>query len=140
MSVDEITHSSSQAYRYLNLQALESHLDRLRDQHDIIILDLPDLTTSADARIVSVIVDCVILTVGDRQNVTLDVLGAAIANCSGINSDAVGVVFNTPLHPRTAAPLAFPPSSLRAESYSRSLQRRFSKFAGSLASFRWSRL
>ncbi|MET3648520.1 GumC family protein [Phyllobacterium ifriqiyense] len=140
MSVDEITHSSSQAYRYLNLQALESHLDRLRDQHDIIILDLPDLTTSADARIVSVIVDCVILTVGDRQNVTLDVLGAAIANCSGINSDAVGVVFNTPLHPRTTAPLAFPPSSLRAGSYGRSLQRRFSKFAGSLASFRWSRL
>ncbi|MHC1550417.1 GumC family protein [Phyllobacterium sp. K27] len=135
MGVDEITHNSGQAYRYLNLQALESHLDRLRDQHDIIILDLPDLTTTADARIVSVIVDCVILTVGDRQNVTLDVLGAAIASCSGINPDAVGVVFNTPRHPRTTAPQALPSSTSRMDN-SRSSFRRLASW---MTPVRWSK-
>jgi polysaccharide biosynthesis transport protein len=136
MGVDEITHNSSQEYRYLNLQALESHLDRLRDQHDIIILDLPDLTTTADARIVSVIVDCVILTVGDGQSVTLDVLGAAIASCSGISPDAIGVVFNTPAHSRTAAPKTASPGSSWFRISLISLGRRFFRFTGSLTMLR----
>ncbi len=139
MGADEITHNSSQAYRYLNLQALENHLDRLRDQHDIIILDLPDLTTSADARIVSVIVDCVILTVGDRQNVTLDVLGAAIGSCSGINPDAIGVVFNTPRHPRTTAPKASRAWTNQADNSCASFRRNFSKLAGWMMPVRWSK-
>ncbi|MEP7456479.1 exopolysaccharide transport family protein [Phyllobacterium sp. SB3] len=139
MGVDELTHNSSQEYRYLNLQALESHLDRLRDQHDIIILDLPDLTTTADARIVSVIVDCVILTVGDRQNVTLDVLAAAIASCSGVNSEAMGVVFNTPRPPRTTAPRASIPPAGRMDISRIGSGGRFSGFANSLKSFRWSK-
>ncbi len=87
MGVDEITHSSNQSYRYLNLQALEAHLDRLREQHDVIILDLPDLKSTADARIVSAIVDCVVLAVGDQQRVTLDVLNAAIASCGGLDTE-----------------------------------------------------
>ncbi len=103
MGVDEITHSSNQSYRYLNLQALEAHLDRLREQHDVIILDLPDLKSTADARIVSAIVDCVVLAVGDQQRVTLDVLNAAIASCGGLDTDSVGVVFNTLRTSRTTA-------------------------------------
>ncbi|ATU92709.1 GumC family protein [Phyllobacterium zundukense] len=104
MSVDEITHNSNQSYRYLNLQALEAHLDRLREQHDIVILDLPDLKSTADARIVSAIVDCVVLTVGDQQKVTLDVLNAAISSCGGLDTDSVGVVFNTLRGAKATAP------------------------------------
>ncbi|MBZ9656863.1 GumC family protein [Phyllobacterium lublinensis] len=106
MVVDEITHNSNQSYRYLNLQALEAHLDRLREQHDIIILDLPDLKSTADARIVSAIVDCVVLAVGDQQRVTLDVLNAAIASCGGLDTDSVGVVFNTLRTSKATAPAA----------------------------------
>ncbi|EJN02160.1 exopolysaccharide transport family protein [Phyllobacterium sp. YR531] len=137
IGVDEITHNSSQEYRYLNLQALENHLDRLRDQNDIIILDLPDLTTTADARIVSVIVDCVILTVGDRQNVTLDVLGSAITSCSGINTDAIGVVFNTPRHPRTTAPRSLFSFAGSAEFFRLSPGKYFGKFANLRAALKW---
>ncbi|MCX8279970.1 exopolysaccharide transport family protein [Phyllobacterium sp. 0TCS1.6C] len=125
MGVDEITHKSTQSYRYLNLQALEANLARLREQHDIIILDLPDLKTTADARIVSGTTDCVILTVGDEQNVTLDVLGAAVASCGALDADGVGVVFNNVRRSRAAAPISFWPSSRELKSSLAALGKRY---------------
>lgn len=94
VGVESIASTSERFQRNLNFPALRSHLERLRARHDVIILDLPDLESSADARLVSAFVDAMVAVVGNQRKVTLDRLENAIASCGASRTRLFGVLLN----------------------------------------------
>jgi succinoglycan biosynthesis transport protein ExoP len=93
LGVDDVAFMMEGSYRNLNFPALRAHLEHLRPRHDVVILDLPDLEGSADARMVSAFADAMVFVVGNQRKVTLDRLAAAIAGCGGAQS-RFGVLLN----------------------------------------------
>ncbi|WP_165391590.1 Wzz/FepE/Etk N-terminal domain-containing protein [Variibacter gotjawalensis] len=73
--------------------AKDSSFQRMREEFEVVIVDLPSLSTSSDARTIGSYLDGVVV-VADFASTTIDKLTSAVGELHEARSDVLGVVLN----------------------------------------------
>lgn len=94
LTVDQIRKAAHPGHRFGHLPALKKKLEELRQDYDVIIVDLSTFATSADARAASAYVDGILLVLGNRRNMTVEWLANALSTFGKSRVGILGVVFN----------------------------------------------
>ncbi|WP_295813368.1 exopolysaccharide transport family protein [uncultured Nitratireductor sp.] len=94
LTVEQIRKTAHPGHRFGHLPALKKKLEDLRQDFDVIIVDLSTFATSADTRAASAYLDGIMLVLGDRRKMTVEWLASALATFGKSRVGILGVVFN----------------------------------------------
>lgn len=94
LTVEQIRKAAHPGHRFGHLPALKKKIDELRQNYDVIIVDLSTFATSADTRAASAHLDGILLVLGNRRKMTVEWLASALATFGKSRVGILGVVFN----------------------------------------------
>ncbi|WP_336066251.1 polysaccharide biosynthesis tyrosine autokinase [Nitratireductor rhodophyticola] len=94
LTVEQIRRAAHPGHRFGHLPALKKKLEELRQDYDVIIVDLSTFASSADTRAASAYLDGILLMLGNRRKMTVEWLARALATFGKSRVGILGVVFN----------------------------------------------
>ncbi|WP_051541015.1 exopolysaccharide transport family protein [Ahrensia sp. 13_GOM-1096m] len=80
--------------QYQHLPRLKAKLEVLREEYQVVIVDMSSFSQSADARAISAMVDGVIIVIGDARKTTIEAFSSALTHFGQAQINILGIALN----------------------------------------------